>query len=736
VSSTEEPGQAASRGAAVETVAAEAEASQAAVQFADDLITHPFRRRGGESRLPLDATTFDHQVAALRRAALTVGRSLPEPSPQQRMRADLRAYANNAGLIVREVELPDRWWRRDYGPMVTLDDDPAALIPGRGRYRRIDAAGVRTVINDRNAATVSRHVLSVVPQLPEPVTNPWQVGRYGLAGNLRWLLLGSAVSLLGGLVTLTVPLATKAIWDDAVPQLDYPLLWGVLAFLLAASFAGMALHIVKKFVSLRVGSRYRAFVTPAVWFRLQRVKSSYFREHPIGVVSQQAALIPGLFKLTIDPLFAIISMVGFGLPALALMIVFSPQLTTIALLAVAVEVVVATVVSWRSARLLQQQFPLGSKVTNSVHGLLTGIVALRVTGSEAFGLAQWARRFHDRQRINVKLRYIALADMVFGLVWPILVVVAIYAETGTRLLGEISVGTFLAFMTAFGFFKSAAGQLPKVVGTFFTLSKVWPRCSPVFTAPLERPLDAMDPGVLTGKIALDRVSFGYVAGSDVLTDLTLQIAAGELVAVVGASGSGKSTLARLLLGLEDPRAGTITYNKLDFAQLDIDVVRMQLGVVMQGMRPFGETVRAVVDGDRGLADDALWSALAASGLAETVHQMPMSLDTFIGSGGQALSGGEVQRLVLARALAGDPRILIMDEATSALDDVAQREVMAGVRGLAITRVVIAQRLSTIIEADRVVVIDNGKVAETGSYPQLVAQGGVFARFVADQRAGD
>lgn len=270
------------------------------------------------------------------------------------------------------------------------------------------------------------------------------------------------------------------------------------------------------------------------------------------------------------------------------------------------------------------------------------------------------------------------------------------------------------------------------MATFFELSKVWPRCKPVFEAPLERPLDALDPGVLTGDIGFRGVSFGYQPGRNVLTDVNIHIPAGQFAAFVGPSGAGKSTLARLIVGLEDPTEGTITYNDVDFARLDVDVVRLQMGVVMQGMRPYGATVREVVDGDRGLSDDRIWDALQAADLADSVHAMDMGLDTFIGSGGQAFSGGEVQRLLFARAVAGDPRILVLDEATSAFDDITQAAVMGSVKQMPITRVVIAQRLSTIAEADVIYVIDGGGVAESGSYDELVAKGGIFASMVAAQ----
>lgn len=706
-----------------------------AITHIDYMLTHPFSRHERTRGIRSDSNTFDQQVVAMRRISEYLGRSIDPPTPQQSQRANLRLYTQNSGLITRDVQLPDRWWRHDYGPLLvsTSDDVPAAAIPHAGKYRLVLPDGTHITINSSSAQRVHSAALSVVPQLPEPITNPWQIGRYGLSGNLRWMVLATVISLIAGLVTLTVPLATKAIWDRAVPQLDYSLLWGILAFLLAASFAGMALKIIEKFSSLRVGSRYKAFVSPAVWFRLQRIKSNYFRTNPIGVVSQQAGLVPGLFKLTVDPIFALIGFVGFGLPSLVLMIWLAPPLAAVAIGAVLVEMAVSVIISWRSARLVQRQFPIGSEVTNTLHGLISGLTALRIAGAEAFGLEQWGERYHAHQRITVQMKYLAMAASVFSLTWPIIVTAAIYAVTGTSLLGAISVGTFLAFMTTFGFFKSAARKLPKTVAVFFTLSKVWNRCSPVFQAPLERPLNAIDPGELTGNIGLEHVSFSYSGGRNALTDITVDIAPGSFVAFVGPSGAGKSTIVRLLVGLEDPTEGTITYNNADFEHLDVEVVRSQLGVVMQNMRPYGDTIRDVVDGERDLEEDALWAALTFADLDSQVRDLPMGLDTYMGTAGEAFSGGEVQRLILARAVAANPRVLILDEATSAFDDLSQAKVMKSIIGMTVTRVVIAQRLSTIVDADVIHVVDHGRIVESGTYSDLLAGNGLFAAMVSVQQ---
>ncbi len=253
---------------------------------------------------------------------------------------------------------------------------------------------------------------------------------------------------------------------------------------------------------------------------------------------------------------------------------------------------------------------------------------------------------------------------------------------------------------------------------------------PLLEATPEVVAASVDPGRLRGAVAVERARFRYRPdGPYVLDGLSLTLRPGELVAVVGASGCGKSTLVRLLLGFERPESGRVLYDGQDLSGLDLEAVRRQLGVVLQGGRVGNGSVLEVVSGAHAATLDEAWQALRAAGLAAEVEAMPMGIHTNVGDGGGNLSGGQRQRLLIARALVSRPKVLIFDEATSALDNRAQAEVAENLAKLRVTRLVVAHRLSTIRAADRVVVLEEGRVAQTGTFDELARVEGPFRRLI-------
>ena len=219
-----------------------------------------------------------------------------------------------------------------------------------------------------------------------------------------------------------------------------------------------------------------------------------------------------------------------------------------------------------------------------------------------------------------------------------------------------------------------------------------------------------------------------------LRDLSISIRAGEFVALVGASGCGKSTLFRLLLGFEKLESGAIHFDGRDLAGMNLQSVRRQIGVVLQnGQLQTGDIFQNIAGARLVTLDDA-WEAARMAGLDEDIRAMPMGMHTVISEGGGGLSGGQRQRLMIARAIATRPRILLFDEATSALDNQTQAQVSRSLESLRTTRIVIAHRLSTIIKADRIYVLDGGRVAESGTYSELLARDGLFAKLAKRQLA--
>jgi ATP-binding cassette subfamily C protein len=297
----------------------------------------------------------------------------------------------------------------------------------------------------------------------------------------------------------------------------------------------------------------------------------------------------------------------------------------------------------------------------------------------------------------------------------------------------LTTGQFLAFSAAFALFMRAVLALVSALLQVVRAVPLYERARPILTSPIESRGAAGAHVRLRGAIELSHVSFRYEAsGPLTLDDVSLQISPGEFVALVGPSGSGKSTLLRLLLGFAAPTEGAIFYDGQALSGMDLRKLRRQIGVVLQHSVVMAGDIYSNIVGSSGRKPEAAWRAARQAAFAPDIEQMPMGMHTVLAQGGGVLSGGQRQRLLIARALAAEPRLLFFDEATSALDNRTQAEVSASLDQLRMTRVVIAHRLSTIRHADRIVVLERGKIVQLGSFESLLRQGGLFANLVSRQ----
>ena len=295
-------------------------------------------------------------------------------------------------------------------------------------------------------------------------------------------------------------------------------------------------------------------------------------------------------------------------------------------------------------------------------------------------------------------------------------------------------GTFFTIVSAFAQVLAATILLGSNVAALTEVVPIYERLKPILDEFPERAEGASDPGRLTGAIAIRDVSFTYEGASrPALEGLDLTIAAGSFVAVVGPSGSGKSTLMRLLLGFERPTQGTVTFDGHDLASLDVVAVRRQIGTVLQTATLLPGSIFENISGSAIITREQAWDATRRVGIEDDIAAMPMKLETMIGANGGGLSGGQRQRIVIARAIVANPRLLFLDEATSALDNATQSVVNENLARLDATRIVIAHRLTTIVDADRILVMNAGRIVEDGTYEELLAARGLFHDLATHQQ---
>ena len=556
--------------------------------------------------------------------------------------------------------------------------------------------------------------------------------RSGLGRDIAVLII---LGLLGGLLGLLGPIATGIIFDTLVPSADRPRLMQMMLGLIVAAIAGGIFEVTRAIASLRISGKVDSTLQSATWDRLLTLPVPFFRSYTSGDLAMRANAINSIQQVLTGVVISTVLAAVFSLASLGLMFYYEIRLSLTALVLVAIVVIVTGIASYLQLRRQRLLLRLQGLIAGIVFQLINGIDKLRVAGAEPRAFARWARRFAEQRSATFRARRNAYSVGVFNAGFAPVASLVLYFTIAFWPHPGFDTGTFLSFNAAFGQFMAAVLAMAGAITESIAVIPLYERARPILRALPEVDEVKIDPGPLTGSIEVNHVSFRYREdGPMVLHELSLSIARGEFVALVGPSGAGKTTLLRMLLGFELPAPGTIFFDGQDIAGLDVRAVRRQIGVVLQNGKLLWGSIFQNIVGAAPLSIDDAWDAARAAGLDADISAMPMGMQTFIGEGASTLSGGQRQRLMIARAIVNKPRIILFDEATSSLDNETQSVVSQSLAQLNVTRVVIAQRLSTVMKADKIYVIDSGRVVESGSYQALMAANGMFATLASRQLA--
>jgi len=655
----------------------------------------------------------------------------------------VEAIARASGIRARRVALKGDWWREQSGPLLVFRDEdhrPAAVLPvWRGRYRLWDPVEDRTRRLDRKqAASLESFGWIFYRPFPTRKLGVWDLLAFGMRGAAADLTTISILGIASGLLAVLLPVAIGLTFDSIIPGADRSGLLAVSVFLAIAAMASAMFELTRNFAVLRLEGRMDSAMQAAVWDRLLGLPVPFFRDYAAGDLAMRSLAISQIReKLTGSTLESIFSGI-FSAFSFALMFYYSWRLAVLGTALTAIVFLVPLVVGLLQVRRLRELSEVHGRISGMVLQFVTGIAKLRVTGKELRAFTVWAREFTRQKRQATAARKLSNGLSVFMAVFPLLCSGAIF-YSNSRLVADgvvsLSTGAFLAFHAAFFQFLAAALALSSAAGSVLGIVPLFERARPILETLPETSAAKGEPGALTGNIEISHAFFRYRADTPlVLRDLSLSVRPGEFVALVGASGCGKSTLFRLLLGFERLDSGAIHFDGQDLAGMNPQAVRRQIGVVLQnGQLQTGDIFENIA-GTRPLTMDDAWAAARLAGLEDDIRAMPMGMHTVISEGGGGLSGGQRQRLMIARAIASRPRILLFDEATSALDNLTQAIVSRSLEQLQATRIVIAHRLSTVVKADRIFVLEAGRVVESGSYAELIAQEGLFAKLAQRQLA--
>ncbi|MFF7264084.1 NHLP bacteriocin export ABC transporter permease/ATPase subunit [Streptomyces sp. NPDC008159] len=688
------------------------------------------------------AADADATYAACRLVARAAGIVLAEPaqSGTESDRLDpVERIALASRVRVRAVRLDGHWWRDDVGPLVghrALSGAPVALLWRRGGYVAVQpSSGRETPVEKANAAEFEPRAVMFYRPLPERVLTPLRLMRFslhGTGGDMTGLLLSGLVTVVLGSL---VPIATGRILGEYVPKAQENLIAQACLAVMLASVVSAAFLLLQNLTILRLEGRIEATLQPAVWDRLLRLPTKFFASRSTGELASAAMGISAIRRTLAGVGPVVAQSVTVGAVNLALLLWYSVPMALAAIGMLVVVTAVFLALGLWQVRWQRRLVVLGNKLNNQAFQTLRGLPKLRVAAAENYAYAAWAGEFARSRELQQKVGGIKNLNTVLGAVYLPLCTLLMFMLLAGPARGSMSAAEFLTFNTSVTMLLTSVTQLTGAFVSAVAVLPLFEEIKPVLEATPEVRTASTRPGVLSGAIEARRLSFRYADDAPlVLDDVSFAIEPGEFVAVVGPSGCGKSTLLRLLIGFDRPVSGGVLYDGQDLTALDQSAVRRQCGVVLQHAQPFTGSILDVICGTEPYTPEEAMAAAEMAGLAEDIRRMPMGLHTIV-QGNGAVSGGQRQRLMIAQALIRRPRILFFDEATSALDNETQRTVMESTRALNATRIVIAHRLSTVMDADRVVVMEDGKVVEVGPPATLLADtGGRLRELVRRQMA--
>ena len=660
------------------------------------------------------------------------------PEDIQDMESQLEYALRPLGLMTRDVELQEGWYLDAYGPMLGFMAETGAavaLLPGRlrGYWFTDPATGKRLRVNKRTAKLLDREALCFYRPLPMKKLGIPDLLLYMkncvTSGDIAVIVLATFAVMLVGLIE---PRVYEAVTGPVLQSKNVGLLGGMAAFLLASAFASQLLEVIHQLVSDRISTKTSLAVEASVMMRILSLPVSFFRRFSSGELSNRADSVGSLCDMLLDQtmftaLSSLVSLIYIGQ-----IFRFAPGLVWPSILIIIVTVLVSLTTSLAQIRISRQKMRLAAAESGMSYAMVSGIQKIKLSGSEKRAFARWANLFSK----NTELEYNPPTFLKLNGV-----INTAISLTGTIALYTIAVRTgvapneYFAFSAAYGRVMGAFSALAGIAISVASIPPVLEMAEPILKTEPEVTAEKEVVTRVSGAIEMSHVSFRYEADTPwVLKDLSLKVRSGEYIAIVGRTGCGKSTLVRLLLGFERPQKGAIYYDGKDMSRIDPRSLRRHMGVVIQnGSLMQGDIFSNITISAPWLTLDDAWAAAETAGIADDIRDMPMGMYTMISEGQGGISGGQKQRLMIARAIAPRPKILIFDEATSALDNLTQKQVSEALDKLKCTRIVIAHRLSTIRNCDRILLMDDGEIVEQGTYDELIALNGRFADLVARQR---
>lgn len=654
----------------------------------------------------------------------------------------LKKILRASNIRARKIELHAFWWRNDQGSLLGFlkkDNTPVALVWKKSRYHVQNISTGQTYpLTADNCAEIDHGGYSFFPPLPKGNLSAMDLLKFTLfftKGDVTYFLI---LAVVGAILALTVPLAAGYIFNVIIPGNRTTDLYQIGALLIIVVLVLGIISFTKSIAVQRFEGKASYKLQAAVWDRILSLKVPFFGTYDSGNLAERSLGIEKIRSiLSADVMGAVVSAI-FSIFYLALMIYYDLRLALLALLLGVVVAAFTLTISILAYKHVAGYMRMEAIISGFMMMLLGGIQKIKMTaaGDKVFNI--WAEKMSQQKQHYANKQKLIIIASIFTFGFPILASLLIYLRifdllTVPGLNSSFEIGDFIAFNSAYLSFQGALISAFMVTVPVMSIKPTFELLKPILEAEVEDYDNKKDPGELQGNIEISNLKFRYKGSPELaLKGISLKINAGEFVALVGGSGSGKSTLFRILLAFEEYEAGSILFDKINLKDMDIRVLRDQLGVVLQNGKVMQGSVLYNIVGSANYTEEDAWEAARMAGCDRDIENLEKKMYTYLPAGGGNLSGGQQQRIVIARALIKKPKLLFFDEATSALDNTTQQTVTENLDRLQATKLVIAHRLSTIKGADKIIVLDKGEIVEQGRYQELIDKKGWFYNLVKNQ----
>lgn len=639
------------------------------------------------------------------------------------LNAQLETLLHPYGIMRREVKLEGEWYKDGIGVLLgqTQEGDTIALLPrGFCGYEYFDWNSKKRIkVTRTNVTMLKPEAICFYKPFPIRSMSIVDLFKY-IAKTLSWMdylmlaVLALAVTLLG----LFMPYASQLVFEKVIPSGKISVLLPITILLFGVTLSTTMITIARSLILTRIQTKISIAVESASMSRTLSLPTDFFKTYTSGELTSRLQNINGLCDMLTEVFFTIGLSSLFSLIYIGQMMRFAPSLIIPAITIILASLIFSVISTLTQVKVSRKKLKRSAKLQGLIFSLFSGVQKIKLAGAERRAFSKWAEAYKQQAEVQYNPPLlIKITPAVTVMISMAGTIVLYYCAA----ISNVSVANYIAFHASFALVLGAVSSLSSISLTIANIKPMAEMAQPILNAEPEVAVGKQVLSRLSGTIELNNVSFRYNEDMPyVIDDLSLKIRAGQYIAIVGETGCGKSTLMRLILGFERAQKGAIYYDRKDIQKIDLKSLRQNIGVVLQNGKLFtGDIYSNIIISAPWLTLNEAWEAAELAGIAEDIRDMPMGMHTIITEGGGGISGGQRQRLMIARAIAPKPKILMFDEATSALDNITQRQVSDSLEHLKSTRIVIAHRLSTIKQCDRIIVLEKGKIVEDGTYEVLI-----------------